>query len=397
MGTAIGTFSKRIAINAGGPYVSGLNAVVAGAVLAAHELAWEIVGIRDGFDGILFPDRYPGGGLLKLTPDRIAGLTEISDAHLGTSHTNPFRVRTVQKYEDNMEGIEEIDRSDELLAAMKKEQIDGLISVVGRRAMSISWKLAKKNGLRTLCVPESVENDMATTLLSFGFNTTLSFAIELLDQLRTAARASRRIAVAEVLGEHAGWLALQAGIAASADAVLIPEIPYDLAKVAERLKQNQRAGRSPTLIVVAEGARSIGVENQDSESEGTIEGLRRALSPGSSSEATSGGTRVIDRSGVVAEAVAREIQRRCDYETFPFILNQVLRGGRTTPTDRQLGMTYGAAAVSGLHNGRSGELVAFQPEMKYVPLIEALNKIRTVLPDSQFIVAARALGIALGD
>jgi len=391
------TAPTRIAINAGGAYVPGLNAVVSGTVLAAHELGWEVVGIRDGFEGLLFRDRYPEGGLLKLTPNKIAGFTEAADALLGTSRINPFRVRTVQKYEDDMEGIEEIDRSDELLTALRQEQIDGLISVVGRRAMSVSWRLAKKDGVKTLCVPESVENDMAATALSFGFNTALTFTIELLDQLRTAARSSRRIAVVEVLGEHVGWLALQSGIATSADAVLIPEIAYDLASVAERLKRNQRRGRSPSLIVVSEGARPADHGETKPESAGAIEHTRRALSPGSTSEGTSNGARVIDRSGALAEAVALEIQRRCDHETFPFALNQMIRGGRITPTDRQLGMAYGAAAVSGLHSGHSGEMVAFRPEISYVPLAEALNKIRTIPHDSQFVLAARALGISLGD
>lgn len=381
---------KRIAINAGGSYAPGSNAIVAGTVLAAHELGWEVVGIRDGFEGLLFPDRYPQGGTLKLTPERVAGLTESADALLGTSHINPFRVRAVQKYEDEMEGIEEVDRSGELLTAIHKEQIDGLISVVGRRALSVSWKLAKKSGLKTLCVPESVENDMAVTALSFGFNTALSFAIELLDELHNVARASRRVAVVEVLGEHAGWLALQAGIALPADAVLIPEIPFDLEKVAQRLKQNEQCGRSPLLIVVAEGARPASDSLLGNESEG-------ALSPGSSSEGSSDGTRVIDKSGAMAETVALEIQRLCDHETFPFVLSQMIRGARISATDRQLGMAYGAAAVSGLNSGHSGELVTFQPEVSYVPLIEALNKIRTVPPTSQFLFVARALGISLGN
>lgn len=203
--------------------------------------------------------------------------------------------------------------------------------------------------------------------------------------------------VAEVLGEHAGWLALQAGIATSADAVLIPEIPFDLAKLTQRLKQNQQRGRSASLIVVAEGAHSADGGQSADESAGATEHMRRALSPGSSSDGTSGGTRVIDRSGATAEAVALEFQRRCDHETFSFVLSQMLRGGRITPTDRQFGMAYGAAAVSGLHSGHSGELVAFRPELSYVPLAEAINKIRTVPASSQFILAARALGISLGD
>lgn len=389
--------ARRIAINAGGPYVSGLNAVVAGAVRAADELGWEMVGIRDGFEGILFRERYADGGIVSLKPSDADDLSRTENAFLGTSRINPFRVRTMQRYEEDMEGIEEVDRSNDLIALMKGEHIDGLISVVGRRAMSVSWKLDKKNGPKTICVPESVENDAAITALSFGFNTALNLAIELLDQLRVGARAARRIAVVEVLGEHAGWLALQSGIAACADVVLIPEIAYDLAKVSEQITKFHRRGRSPQLVVVAEGAHSTDRGRSPEKGSNGTEPLRRALSPGASTEGTSDGRRVIERSGAIAESVALEIQRRCDLETFPFVLSQILRGGRITPTDRQLGIAYGAAAVKGLHEGHSGELVVFRPEATYVPMVEALNSVRTVPPNSQFMLAARALGISLGD
>ncbi len=385
---------NRIAINAGGAYVTGLNAVVAGAVLAANELGWEVTGIRDGYEGLLFHERYPHCGLMKLTPDKVAMFSDAADALLGTSSMNPFSVRTLQKYEDDMEGIEEVDRSGDVLAALQQEQIDGVISIVGRRAMGVAWKLGKK-GVKTVCVPESVENDTAATVLSFGFNTALSFTVELLERLRRAALAGRKVAVVEVLGQHAGWLALQAGIASSADAILIPEIPFDLAKVAQRLTQNRESGRAPSLIVVSEGARAALQTQPDSS--GAIEHTRRALSPGSSEEGTDGGRKVIDKSGAAAGAVALEIQRRSDRQTFPFVLSEIIRGGRLTATDCQLGMAYGAAAVHGLRDGHGGVLTAFQPEIAYVPLADAVNKIRTVPPTSQFLQAARAMGISLGD
>lgn len=393
---------RRIAINAGALYVPGTSAVVAGAVRAAHELGWEIVGIRDGYEGLLFRDRYPQGGLATLTPANVAEFADAADALLGASRINPFCVRTVQNYEGDMEGVEELDRSDELLAAIRHEGIDGVISIVGRQAMGVAWKLQKK-GLKTVCVPESIENDMAATALSFGFNSALSFTVELLQRLRTAAWATHKIAVAEVLGEHAGWLALQAGIAASADAVLIPEIPFDLVKVADRLKRNEQQGRAPALIVVSEGARPCQQGQSHAESASTVrsassmESLRRALSPGASTEGTDGGRRVIDRSGAAAAAIVLELQRRANCEAFSFVLSQILRGGQLTATDRQLGMAYGAAAVHGLRNGKTGVMAAFQPEIAYVPLAEAVNKIRIIPPTSQFVVAARAMGISLGE
>src|SRR5512147_2161812 len=223
---------KRIAINFGGGYVPGLNAVITGAVLAASELGWEVVGIRDGFDGLLFPERYPAGGLLELAPQVIENLGTGGGAILGNAtRTDPFRVRQVNA--ENM--VEEVDRSGELIAKIAAEKIDAVISVVGPRALSILLKLHRQ-GLRTVCVPTSVENDVAATQLSFGFNSALSFTVDMLERVRQASQSAQKIGVVEVLGEHAGWLALQAGIAVCADAVLIPEIPYDLEKVAAKLR-----------------------------------------------------------------------------------------------------------------------------------------------------------------
>src|SRR4030042_2974015 len=156
---------KRIAINFGGGYVPGLNAVITGGVLAANELGWEVVGIRDGYDGLLLPDRYPGGGMVKLTLPMMENLAGSTGCILGTAaQSHPFHVRTINA--ENQ--VEELDRSDELLGMIKKERIDAVISVVGARALSILWKLSRK-GLKTVCVPKSVENDVAATMLSFGF------------------------------------------------------------------------------------------------------------------------------------------------------------------------------------------------------------------------------------
>src|SRR5512137_2379761 len=241
---------KRIAINFGGGYVPGLNAVVTGTVLAAHELGWDVVGICDGFDGLLAPERYADGGLLPLSPAIVERLSAGGDAILGNAtRTDPFRVRHVNA--ENM--VEEVDRSGELIARIAAEKIEAVISVVGPRALSILFRLHRQ-GLPTVCVPTSVENDVAATQLSFGFNSALSFTVDILERVRQAARAAQKIGVVEVLGEHAGWLALQAGIAVCADAVLIPEIPYDLHAIAARLRHKIDTGQAGGLVVVAEGA-----------------------------------------------------------------------------------------------------------------------------------------------
>jgi len=381
--------TKRIAINVGWGYVPGLNAVITGAVLAASELGWEAVGIRDGFEGLLFPDRYPDGGLVKLTPQIVESLAGTTGCIVGTAgQSDPFRVRTINA--ENQ--VEELDRSDELLGMIKKEKIDAVISVVGSRALSILWKLSRK-GLRTVCVPKSIENDVAATALSFGFNSTLSFVAEMLERTRQAARSARQIAVVEVLGEHAGWLALQAGIAACADAVLIPEIPYDLRKVAAKLREKAKAGRTSGVVVVAEGARPLaGLDAPASTSDPK---MKAALSPGATGHE---GSHVIERSGQVATEVALGLQRLTDRETFPLVLGRLAKGGMPTVVDRQLGLGYGASAVLSLQGEQSGVMVVFQPpDLRFVPMAEAINKIKTVPVNSEFVQIARALGISLGD
>jgi ATP-dependent phosphofructokinase / diphosphate-dependent phosphofructokinase len=382
--------TQRIAINIGGGYVPGLNAVIAGTVLAASELGWEVVGIRDGFEGLLFPERYPAGGLVKLTRETVGYLSTAAGASLGTAvRSDPFHVRSINSEHQ----VEEIDRSDDLLETIRGHNIEALVSVVGPRALSVLFKLHRK-GLKTVCIPKSVENDMATTALSFGFNSALSFAVDTLDRARQGADSARKIGVVEVLGEQAGWLALQAGMAVCADAVLIPEIPYDINTVASKLRKKFRAGSTSALVVVAEGATP---RNGDRAHTGAPapDSLKASLSPGATGQA---GSHVIERTGDVAETVALQLQRLTDQETYPLVLGQLVKGGPPTAVDRQLGLGYGAAAVRALSTNQSGVMVSFQPpDLRFVPLAEAINKVRTVPADSVFVQIARSLGISLGE
>ncbi|HET9793838.1 MAG TPA: 6-phosphofructokinase [Thermoanaerobaculia bacterium] len=380
---------KRIAINVGGGFVPGLNAVITGATLAAHERGWEIVGIRDGFEGLLFPERYPEGGLLALTPSRVAELAGTTGCLLGTAaRSDPFRVGTVDA--DGM--AHEVDRSDELLRLLAAERIDAVVSVVSARALGILWRLSRK-GLPTVCVPKSIENDVPATALSFGFNSALSFVADSLERIRQAAQSVRRICVVEVPGANAGWLALQAGMAAGADAVLIPEIPYDLDKVAASLRERAKAGRPYGLVVAATGAvRAMAAEPALAAS--VSSGFKASLSPASTGE---GGSHVIETGGRLASELTLEIQRLTDQETFSLVLGDLAKGGAPTVVDRQLGLGYGVGAVRALSQGQSGSMVVFQPpDLKFVPLSEAINRFRTVPPDGEFVQIARALGISLG-
>jgi 6-phosphofructokinase len=377
---------RRIAINVGAGFVPGMNAVIMGTALAAAKQGWEVVGIRDGFEGLLQQDRYPDGGLVPLSPQLIENLDPAGGGILGQSaRIDPFQVRTVN--EDGM--VEEVDMSGDLLARLKAEHIDALISVVGGRGLSILYKLHRK-GLNTVCIPRSIENDIAATMVSFGFNTALSVTIEMLDKARQAAQSARKIGVVEVLGAQSGWLALQAGIGVCADAVLIPEIPCDLRAVAVRMKEKISPRRPYGLVVVAEGAKFV--DKQQSKAQKPS--LKDSLSPLATGDASD---HVIQRSGQMAEAVAERLQLLIAEETYPLVLGPWVRGGVPTAVDRQLGLAYGAGAVRALNAGKNGVMVAFvPPDIKFVPLAEAINKVRTVPLDSEFIEIARSLGIFLG-
>jgi len=350
---------RRIAINVGAGFVPGTNAVVMGAAIAGGKLGWDMVGIRDGFEGLLHPDRYPDGGLVALSPELLENLDPATGGILGQAlAVDPFHVA--------VGNAEEAELSDELLKRLGVENIDALISIVGGQGLSILYKLHRK-GLHAVCIPRSIENDIAATTVSFGFNTALSITIEMLNKAFQAARSARKIAVVEVLGEQAGWVALQAGIAARADAVLMPEIPCDLKLLAARLKDKISPRRPYGLVVVAQGAKFV-----DNSGEPV-------------------------RSCQAAETVAKGLQALVAEETYALVIGPWARGGNPTAVDQQLGMAYGAGAIQALKAGQSGVMVALvPPDIKFIPLTEAINKVRTVPADAEFTRIAQALGIYLG-
>ena len=381
------TNKKRIALMVGAGFVPAINAVVKGSGLAASKLGWEIIGIRDGFEGLLHPDHYPDGGLVNFSPQLIENLDPSAGSVLGQSgRIDPFNVRTINK--DDM--VEEVDMSDELLKRLKEEKIDGLISVVGGMGLSILYKLHLK-GLNTVCVPRSVENDIASTAVSFGFNSTLTLTIEMLDRARKAAQSARKIAVVEVIGEQTGWLALQAGIAVSADAILIPEIPMDMKKLADKMKEKISIMRPYGLVVVAEGAKVI----HKTKKKEFVSSLKATLSPLATEESSS--EFVIKSSGKAAEMVATELQLLIAEETYPLVVGPWARGGNPSAVDRQLGMAYGAGAVQAFNENKKGVMVSFiPPEIKFIPLADAINKIRTISADNEFLKIADSIGIYVG-
>jgi len=360
---------RRVALNVGSGFVPGMNSVLMGAALAGGKLGWEMLGVRDGFEGLLHPDRYPDGGLVALSPELVENLDPATGGVLGQApRVDPFHT-------PSRDG-EDVDLSDEVLKRLHAANIDALVSAVGGQGLEILYKLHRK-GLHTVCIPRSIENDVACTAVSLGFNSALSTTIEMLNKAYQAARSARKIAVVEVPGERAGWIALQAGIAARADAVLMPEIPCQIRHLAARLKDKLTPRRPWGLVVVAERAQLF-----DDPPEQGKEPSGDAIVPGP---------------GQAAETVATRLRPRIEGDVYPLVIGPWARGGNPTAVDQQLGMAYGAGAVQVLKAGRNGVMVAFAPpDIQFVPLAEAVGMVRTVPHDSEFMRLAQSLGIYLG-
>src|SRR4030066_1006983 len=245
---------KRIAISTGGGDAPGLNAVIRAAVLSAINRDWDVYGIRDGFNGLLMPEQFIEGGLIRLTREKVRGITHLGGTIIGTTNKgNPLRY-PIKGPDDT---IIEIDRSDELIRAFRLHQMDALISVGGAGSMSIAHELTKK-GLWVVGVPKTIDNDLDKTVITFGFDTACAFTVDCLDRLHTTAASHNRIIVMEVMGRYAGWIALESGLAGSADVILIPEIPYELEKVAQKVRDREGRGSLFSIVVVAEGAKPKG-------------------------------------------------------------------------------------------------------------------------------------------
>ncbi|HEY0787091.1 MAG TPA: ATP-dependent 6-phosphofructokinase [Thermoanaerobaculia bacterium] len=364
---------RRIALSTGGGDAPGLNAVIRAAVLAALNRGWEVVGIRDGYNGLLLPEQYVQGGLIPLTRDTVHGITALGGTILGTTNRgNPMRFPVTAPDGTTTE----IDRTDELIQRFSLQQIDALISVGGDGSLGISAVLAKK-GLRVVGVPKTIDNDLDGTVITFGFDTARAFATEAIDRLHSTAEAHRRVMVVEVMGRYAGWIALDSGIAATADAILIPEIPYDLAKIAEKIESVKQRGRKHAIVVVAEGAKPKG---------GSISLIE---------EKKAG---AVERLGGIGDRLTAELEEASGLEARCVVLGHLLRGGTPTAFDRLLGLRFGAAAVRALAEGQSGIMVALDPPtVNYVPLDVATRRMRTVPLDADTIKTARELGICFGD
>lgn len=245
---------QRIAICTGGGDAPGLNAVIQSTVVAAHKLGWSCYGIHDGFNGILFPERYVQGGVQLLSPHQVRGIGHLGGTMLGTTNKgNPLHFPVTLA--DGSVG--EIDRTDEILAYFAAHEIHALIAVGGDGSLTIANALHRK-GLRVVGVPKTIDNDLDKTFSTFGFDSAVGFATECIDRLHSTAQSHQRVMVVEVMGRYAGWIALHAGIAGNAHVILLPEIGFDLAHVARHIRQRESEGSLYSIVVAAEGARPLG-------------------------------------------------------------------------------------------------------------------------------------------
>ena len=364
---------RRIAICTGGGDAPGLNAVIRSAVIAAANRGWESYGIREGFNGILFPERYPEGGVFRLTRERVRGIGHLGGTVLGTTNKgNPLHFP--MKMPDGT--TKDVDRTDEILEFFAKKELDALVSIGGDGSLTIANALHLK-GLRVVGVPKTIDNDLDKTFTTFGFDSAVGFATECLDRLHSTAESHQRVMVVEVMGRYAGWIALHAGIAGSAHAILIPEIPFDLDKVAAKIRARDIEGRMYSIVVVAEGAEPA-------------HGQRAVVEPAEIGHA--------ERLGGIGERITKALQDRTSKDARVVVLGHLLRGGSPTSFDRLAAMRFGTAAVRGLAEGRSGVMVALAfPNVNYVALEEVAGRMKGVPLDSDTLQTGRDMGISFGD
>ncbi len=361
------TDRKRIAINTGGGDAPGLNAVIRAVTLASLDRGWEVYGIRHGYDGLLQDD-----GLIPLTRDRVRGITHLGGTILGTTNRgNPFNYPLKQA--DGSVILKDI--SDRVVERFDRLGLDALIAVGGDGSLSIAHQLFCK-GIPVVGVPKTIDNDLESTAVTFGFDTAVNTAVDALDKLHSTAQAHERVMVVELMGRYCGWIALNSGVAATADVILLPEIPFDIDKVCQKVMDRELHGRHFSIVVAAEGAAPIGGEMLSS----------------------TGSLGADKKLGGIAEWVCREIGARTGKESRSLVLGHIQRGGAPTAFDRLLALRFGAGAVRLLEEGQFGMMIALDPpEVIGVPIQEAIARLKKVELDCDTMLTARDMGISFGD
>ncbi|HWQ13071.1 MAG TPA: ATP-dependent 6-phosphofructokinase [Roseiflexaceae bacterium] len=347
---------RRIGVLTSGGDAPGLNAVIRAVVKTADSRGYEVLGIEDGFEGLLGEPRYR-----VLTTSDVRGLLPLGGTILGTTNKGHFGGPRVAgaEHDPYFEAVENIHRLG----------LVGLITIGGEGTQTIALEFSRL-GAPVMGVPKTIDNDLPGTDRTFGFDTALQVATDAIDRLHTTAASHNRIMVVEVMGRHAGWIALHSGIAGGADVILIPEISFDIMKVAEKVMEREHQGHTFCIVVVAEGAAPRGgapVYGQDG------------------------------RLGGIGALVTEQLSQITGKDARCVVLGHLQRGGGPTPYDRILATRFGAAAVNAIHDGITGEMVALRAQdIVTVPLEEATGHIKTVRPHSDLVRTARSLGIVFG-
>jgi phosphofructokinase-like protein len=355
----------RIGILTSGGDCPGLNAVLRGVVLAGEKLGWEVIGFRDGFEGLL-----PPGDHVVLDRKSTEGIMALGGTIIGTTNRGHFIAKVGA-------GDRAIVASDVIAQAKKvlnELNVKALIIVGGDGSMTTAMQM-QEAGIDCIGVPKTIDNDIEATAMTFGFDSAVAEVMDACDRLHTTATSHKRVMVVEVMGRHAGWIALHGGIAGGADIILIPEIPFDYDKIAGAVKKRDAAGRLDSLVVVAEGARP----KDGQQIKRDIEGGEFKL-------------------GGIGDLVAREIAERTGKETRACVLGHLQRGGPPTTLDRILGTRFGVKAVQLANEGHFGSMVSYQNyQVRHVPIADAVNRLRLVPSQGEMVQTARDVDISFGD
>ncbi len=356
----------RIGILNSGGDCPGLNAVIHGVVGAADQLGWEVIGFRDGFEGML-----PPGDYTVLKPKDTIGILKLGGTILGTTNKGHFAAKV---------GKGDIAEVPPEIVAKAKQTMDeldikALVIVGGDGSLTTGLQLYRE-GWPIIGVPKTIDNDLSATAFTFGFDSAVSTVVDALDRLHTTGESHKRIMILEVMGRHAGWIALWGGIAGGGNVVLIPEIPFSFEKITDFINQRDAQGHHSTLVVVAEGACMP---------DGDVVTI----------DANSGGE---VRLGGIGERVAARLQATTGKDTRSCTLGHLQRGGAPTALDRILGMRFGVMAVKLAEEGNFGRMVSYQSyHVDSVPIEQAVHQLRLVEPESELVIAAKAVGICFGD
>lgn len=359
---------RRFAVLTGGGDCPGLNAVIRAVIKTFLQNDCEVFGIYNGFNGLI------NGNLKLMNFADVSGILPRGGTILGTTNRdNPFKFAV----EENGE-IVYYDMRDKVVENLAKHDIEALVVIGGDGSLNIGAKLARECGIKVVGVPKTIDNDLPCTERTFGFDTAVACATEAVDRLHTTAESHHRVMALEVMGRYAGWIALYSGIAGGADVILLPEIPYNIDSVIQKIEQRRKDGKNFSIVVVAEGAKPIGGELSVARVvKGSFEPIRL---------------------GGAGERLVREVEERTGIESRCTVLGYLQRGGSPSSYDRILSTRYGVAAAEACLRGEFNVMVSLENDQIVTVYIQkAASSPRLVPTDSEIIRTGRQIGICFGD